>query len=877
MLISPLDALKWIDALTDGRVSDQLKRARWYPVRRRELATVRDLLQVKLKRDGYRLDGPDQSRFSLSTKEGLAELSDSFSISIRPHLDGYTAHGLMKEIVRLMQEEGRDAFSLTAEPGDGKAVLGMLLPLLYQRSRQCAVLYLSPTDWTPGVPRVKERAQKWLESWPSEQHRLLVIDSANERLFDPEFKSFVTELRQKPQYVCGFLFLFRPAAPGKTGNIALALEALFGRPAREIRIHFDPAQAVQCRFFRHLFPAEDLNEYQLSYLLLAYQRLFPGYTLTRFSAVLVLRHLIETFRGAAALQEPRLPVSPPGDVIFDRILFSDIDLDHPTVKRLSQVALGMVKAGSTHVSITDPESLADELRDAKSYLKGRSAISLEIDGGTVWIPNELHVRALAALELARMISTGDDPLSPGLRDLFGRSRYDSCAPFLLAAYRRIGKTQGQMPELERERRQETLYKVLASFLGRDNAPFSFCARLIHSNHEFSLISRERIEALNRALFQRLVQAIDLDRRTTCDQSIRDAPGPNPLLDQLFEVVAAYEDTVVQLLVDHVLLTSKEDLEKSQGAYLILAWLNRLLSSKASSEALLARRHHVYTILNGLEVLHTENLHVRFHVVEVLDALAAHRETRLKGMPGLEDRLQGLLKGYELAPEPPGGPRPDSVYAECNALVSTWAAQILGAGPSAETLRESDEKVLLPLLKRFEELLHRHEIPLAGGLIPQPIGKEDLEVILECYEVLLGLTRRAYVRDPRLVLRSFIDQASNCPFWIVRWWAFYNMYCLVLERDSVSESDRMDCLSWMLDRAYREGEPIGLKHRQVALLENLAEQHSVANNLLRQLFETRAPLDEARVTAEYSKIRGRGHSGELEEYFSRLRRLRFRYH
>lgn len=831
---------------------------------------MRTLLQTKLERDGYHLGGPDFGLFSLWKDDDIAELSRSFSVSIRPFSDRYTAQELVDEIVRLMRK-GSDVFSLTAAAGEGKAVLGMLLPLVCQRSRECAALYLSPADWTTkGVPRVKEQVQKWLESWPYEQHRLLVIDSANEKLFDPDFKGLVNELRQKPQYRCGFLFLFRPATPGRTGNIALALEALFSKQAHEIQLHFDPAQAVQCRVFRHLFPAECFNEHQLSYLLLAYQRLYPGYVLTRFSAVHVLRHLIEIFRKAQFLKEAGLPVRPPGDVIFDRILLSDADLDHPSVRRLSQVALEMVKAGRTEASITDPESLADELKAAEVYLGERSAVDLRIDGGTVWIPNELHVQVLAALQLARMISTGDDPLSPGLKDLFGRSRYDSCAPFLLPAYRRISGKQ--------EQGGEALYKVLASFLRRDDAPFSFCARLIHSNYDFSLISRERVEALNRALFQRLVQAIDLDRRTTCEQSIRDAPGPNPLLDQLFEVVTAYGDTAVQLLVDHVLLTSKEDLEKSQGAYLILAWLHKLFSSSGpSSETLLARRHHVYAILNGLEVLRTENLHVRFHVVEVLDALAAHRETHLHGMPGLEERLRGLLKEYEPDRDPPSGPRSYSVYEECNALVSAWAAQILDPRPSGAVFRESDDRILPSLLKRFEELLHRREIPSKGGTILHPIGKEELELILECYEVLLGLTRRAYVRDPRLEFRSFIDKAANCPFWIVRWWAFYNMYRLVLELGSDSESERMRCLSWMLDKAYQEGEPIGLKHRQVALLEDLAERHNSADKLLRQLFQKRDPLDEEQVITEYSNIRGKGHSRELEEYFSRLRRLRSRYH
>ena len=231
---------------------------------------MRKLLRSKLKADGYRLRWDGYRSLSLWRRGGLVELAKSFSISIDPLSHKYDAQSLVPEVVRLM-EEGRDVFSLTSEVGDGKAVLGMLMPLLCQRSPHagCAVLYLSHSDWARGGPLVKGRVKNWLASWPNNTHRLLVIDSASELLYDAALRGLVVELREDPQYICGFLFLCRPATPGKTGDIALALAALFQKQALEMKLHFDPAQAAQCRVFRHLFPRVRLNEHQLSHLLLA--------------------------------------------------------------------------------------------------------------------------------------------------------------------------------------------------------------------------------------------------------------------------------------------------------------------------------------------------------------------------------------------------------------------------------------------------------------------------------------------------------------------------------------------------------------------------------------------------------------------------------
>jgi hypothetical protein len=853
-----LALLKVADHLTGGRLTEYTKN-HWVPwlrsfltVRYREVRLVRKQLRKQLQDDGY-------PQFALWRSETL-ELAESFCISLKLQPDRRIASSLPRIFAEGI---GRDQklFSIASESGGGKTVLGLLLPLLcyHYPKDDLAALYVGPADWVKGAPISK--VIDWLAGWPKAKRKLIIIDSFNEVAADNI--ALLQKLRSKidEHYPsnCGFLVLYRPTTT-KQGDIFAAIAAAFDERPFEINLHFEPSDAQQCTLFRRLFKNKALSTGQISNILRIYGKLFPGYRLTRLSSVFVLRHLYDSFRHPRELPVSEPPVRPPGDIVFDGILPLKVNLDDPDLGPLSEAMFDLVKRGH-RTTRKDFNEISEKLRQYPITLKYDGSLISEIDGTSI----KRSEMIFAALHIARMIADSKGVrLSPDLEQFRGRSTYDACSAFVLPAYRRLKGDSG------------VLYETLAKFLNLNDAPFSFCAQIIHSNYDFLLISREASEDLSHKLFRRLIQAIDHDRRKTCKDSIRESPaGPNPLLDQLFEVVSAYGDSAVQLLVDNILLPSWADLEKSQGAYLILDWLKRLFA--CTDEEIGARRRHIYTILNGFEALSTENLHCRFHVVEVLDALTSYKDKHLSDLPGFPERLDQLLERYGRPSEPVSlgkDGREMPIYEACNRLVSAWAKGL----HEGELLADLADKELQSLLDDFEKLVH-------GFYLDQPdssisISTADLEQVLECYEVLLGISRRVCRQYARPRFLRFAESSANSPLWIVRWWAFYNMSQLILSLLSKPESASTiyGCLKWMVDQLYRSGEPMGLKHRQCTVLQLTLEREKIPRDVIQKYFRSHAALDEIQVTNDYTEILPDHFvaSRSLDEYFQRMRRFEAEY-
>ncbi|HEX7181899.1 MAG TPA: hypothetical protein VF756_08665, partial [Thermoanaerobaculia bacterium] len=113
---------------------------------------------------------------------------------------------------------------MASETGSGKTVLGMVLPLLCERSSglRCAALYLGPADWANGAPLAK--IQEWVASWPPAKRKLIVFDSLNEILSDlTPLKELLAKVKEQFPSGCGFLILYQPVSAKYAEEISTLL------------------------------------------------------------------------------------------------------------------------------------------------------------------------------------------------------------------------------------------------------------------------------------------------------------------------------------------------------------------------------------------------------------------------------------------------------------------------------------------------------------------------------------------------------------------------------------------------------------------------------------------------------------------------------
>ena len=169
----------------------------------------------------------------------------------------------------------------------------------------------------------------------------------------------------------------------------------------------------------------------------------------------------------------------------------------------------------------------------------------------------------------------------------------------------------------------------------------------------------------KALFRRLIDEIDADRTCTCKDAIRRAqrssnlPFPNPVLDQLFELNERCQRHAVRPLLAILNDGALNDLQRSQAAYLLVAWLRSVSRPLAQPEPL--REQHDLALVHVIasEVKMSANLHVRFHVLEIAHELLVAGKGSQTGVVEPAKRLiQATDVGTRLSPsaDPLRGPR-----------------------------------------------------------------------------------------------------------------------------------------------------------------------------------------------------------------------------
>jgi hypothetical protein len=704
------------------------------------------------------------------------------------------ANALLRHIAR---HRGR-VHLINAESGFGKTALGMTLSLL-RPQEGVTPIYVDLVEADEDDPlaeiedilgRLRTQGEARLFGRP-----LFVIDALNEtvdpfRLCDrlalrnPELERLDAKLL--------FLFSFRHRSyPGRVRQALLAHEL---GPIEQMELLFDPDCDRDLAFLPELVPADGstAGAEGLRAELRAYCRRSGPSAPSRADLNAYLR-----WRASQAAPDPRSAPSP-SSLRFQTIAKAGLTRS-AALDRTCDIALGLL---SEEVTATSLSGLADKHQATEGKVRQLVAQSgldelARCDERYLRFKDETTVRALAALAVARRLMAGQSP-----REIRGRTSYDVCAPYLQSAVlwmTDLGE-DGPRPVLE------PVATAISKALHDRDGPYSFYAIALCS--ERSGVLATHLEDLDARLFEQMIVAIDEDRCQTCEESLEAAgrsgrePTLNPVLDQLFEVMAAYSRRAVTLLIET--MADSPALVESQAAYLLLDWVGHVHLPLGEED-----RWALESIPAGLPGANG-NLHFRFHEVEILETLVA-------GFPDLgELTCTALEKAEEVAAGPTdqtaaAGTR--KVYGACQELVTLRAESLLQSTPREAPLREMEE-LLRGCMDRIERDPRFQEI--GSG--------DNAEARLECWEVTLGLAVWICPRVHRtLELTSFIESALAHPFWIVRWWAFAGLLSIATtarQADQRALAER--CVHRAAERLCAGVEPMGLKHRQCALTGRMLE-------------------------------------------------------
>jgi len=636
---------------------------------------------------------------------------------------------------------------------------------------------------------------------------LLIIDALNE-LVDPfrlceRLAMRISELESLDAKLI-FLFSFRHRS--YPGEVRAALLAHKLGPTEEMELLFDPKSNTDLAFFPELLPAHSrtasTREELLSDLRTYSERCSPG-ALSREDLAAYLR-----WRASQAMPDPRRAPSPaqlrfkevigPG-LIPDMALVRTCDVafdllsDEVTARRLAEVAVRL-KTTETEVRRWIEES------DIKGLVS--------CDGPHVRFKSETAVRVLSALSIARRLRMGQSPW-----ELRGRTSYDVCAPFLQPAILWLAERDDDSTHSTLER---IITAISEALRGRDG-PYSFYAMALCS--EWNSIFGARREELDACLFEQMIVAIDEDRCQTCRESLEGAGrsgrklAPDPVLDQLFEVMSAYSRSAVALLLKA--MVSSPALVKSQAAYLLLDWVGNVELPLSGHDQMALES--IPTSLSATD----GNLHFRFHEVEVLETLL----TRFPDMRELN--LASLAKLEEIAVGPADRATArgaKKVYDACQKLVILRAEVLLQA------------KSRKPLMSEMEELLGACMRKITSDPRFWDIGTgDDAEVRLECWEVVLGFAVWVCPRAHRTTEHtSFLEAALEHPFWIVRWWAFFGLLGAARTANPLGRRVLAErCIRRAMEQLCGSVEPMGLKLRQCALTKRMLQDEVEVSRATRQ--------------------------------------------
>jgi hypothetical protein len=798
---------------------------------------VRSLLSIELDLDG-------RNPFGRGRLNRLAESFRARTGTAHPDSHGAEEVKGAEALLKHLADHRARAYLIKSESGFGKTVLGMTLSLLGTRAGLTPV-YVDFADTNTENPL--EKVENLLRSMrgkrdgaPPRGRPLFIIDALNEtvapyRLCErlAQRKSELDRLNAK------FLFLFSFRHPSYPGRVRQALLNHDLGPIEELELLFDPKVENDLAFSYDPGAPGVLGSE-----LRAYCSRFAESNLSRAD----LRAFLD-WRAAHPTAAAETAPAPPA-LRFEQVIHPRLR-SGAALKRICNLAFDLLSEEVTTSTLAELAAGHDSTAEEIRHWTERSGLGdrVHCDEEYLRFKDEPTIRVLAALSVAYRLKAGDSPAT-----LHGRASYDVCAPYLQSAARWIATRNGATAEVDLELIGSAVARALR---GRD-APYSFYAIALCS--ETSAEFEHRRKDLDARLFEQMIIAIDDDRCHSCEESLERAgmqgekPGLDPVLDQLFEVMAAYSRRAVNLLL--ATLTDSNPLVKSQAAYLLLAWVANLELTIDEPD-----RMALESIPEGLPS-NDGNLHFRFHEVEILEALLV----RFPEVGKLKQRA--LAKADELgaaAADPASVRGVREVHSVCQRLVTLRARSLVT--PQGKPRYEEIES---PLHDCIEEITSDPRFRSLGG-------SADAEARLECWEVTLGTAVWLCLRSHRTVeLTDFVEAALKHRFWIVRWWAFEGLLKIARSAGRTGKRDLLErCARRATEALCGNIEPMGLKHRQCAMTKRMlddddAEVYSITREALLDAFELHlcGAAKRAFVDGYYEAI-GTSPDSYLEEFFRRM--------
>jgi hypothetical protein len=788
-------------------------------------------------------------------------LARSFRLRWKSQLD--VPHLLEREIVDATAllshiDEGAEG-SVTlvnSDSGYGKTILGIALPLLrspFSRG-ELFPLYIDLAGADSREPLAE--LEQLLARLGGEKNLwgrpLFVFDALNETV-DPEYFAEQLALRREElrDVHARMLFLFSFRHRSYPGRLRSALTGNGFGPIQNMELLFDLSQKGDLDFMPELVRMRGASPPPRSDIeadLRAYSCRFPAPPLSREDAATYLSWRYPSTKGYP-IDSERASLHPsvapsPASLCLTRTLGPARESAESffPLARVAFLLLGDEVTATTYQRITEDTGIDEgHLRRAISDTGMHHLVHCATHH--LRFEDETTVRVLGAVEVARQLIEGG---SPGA--LRGRTTYDVCAPYLQPALKWL-----QSSGLADIFSSEQLANSLCCALVGPDGPYSFYAAAFCGDDSGAFGAR--LDELHVHLFEAMIAAIDEDRSQTCVGSLELAGSEaklilDPVLDQLFEVMNTYGRRAVALLLD--ILEASTSLVRSQAAYLLVDWVDSVSEAPTVDDgAALTCIPHRMTV--------DDNLHVRFHQVELLECLLT-LFPREQGGPHLEavSRLNEIGSN--------GGDTGDlEGYSSFQELICLNARRAAGGVWSARA-----ESQLLDTVRNCISVIKKDQ-----GFE----GKDGVQISeerLECWEVALGMAASvggAVRQNADFV--SFIEAALDHEYWIVRWWAFNGLACLTKEaagRGDIVLAGR--CVRRAVLQLCTGVEPMGLKHRQCSVIKGLRDADDevgrIARAALAEAAVPRLSTPEGQALAErYYDSMGASPDGYLAEFFRRV--------
>jgi hypothetical protein len=831
-----------------------LRRMAW-----RERRRAHRLLGAKLSRAGYRL-GWRRRRLSRRQADALRS-----SIRVRTRAgDALDA----QELLRRLRGQTTEVYLLKADAGQGKTTFALTTALQRTSRKDDALVpfYFDAAGsgferklerWVGRTRRATRDGAGWLVD-----RALLIFDAINETVEVETLARAIGDLLHELQdNHVKLLLLFSFRQPAYAGDLVAALEGAGVCSMQTLRLEELDAgrEEEQLACFSWLVRRRRNGAQSIPEAVTKYRKRHRYWSLSRRD-VAILTKWIDEHPGI----EENCAAPSPTALVAHQYLNEKTDNFRAELLQIARIAFVMLGDERSACSFERVAGLLERDRPKKQaaqvvdeYMRkwGTSiqrtvAISVETEERQVRIASETAIRVLGALHLANCLWRRATP------EMGGRTAYDVVAPYVPEALRWLGVDDPLPAALERHLRDEL---KRAKGDGR-TAPYSFFGRVVVGPYATASSSKLRM-----ALFRSIIDVLDRNRACTCAKAIRNArshdmaPRPDPVLDQLFELMSGCGEDALESLLALTSDGAKRSLVRSQAAYLLLAWIQM----HGVRDAVLWPR-----IAKQLGA-GASNLHLRYHQAELLAKLFDAAAPQ----PAPDAVRQAAKAVWAAGPAP--GTTVSPAYELLSRAVSDYVRHLLDRDSGADGVTAA----------RFRcEALH----DLWGARTLQAKASPDpLELQLECWEVALGLSGKAFrhAGAAERQLSEAIIAALQHKLWIVRWFAFGNLVELFeWAADDTSEQHHFPALAatfadQIVAQIFCPDEPIGLKQRECAFVESLLARHDSGSAWEHLRAEIRSnghcvvekPGRNA-FTNSYARALGQPAEYYVAEYFGRVDRL-----